>query len=931
MKISVIFILSLCLISCNDSDSDKNSKKSASATIHALWDSNANPDITITDADIQIHKADFTANASLMVDSTDPDHVAATFSELEAGDYEIYIALFDNGVRIAEKTDQIFVETDQKKEAHFYINIESQLTELDVNVYLYTVMDYGFNVTDAVIRISNDNFDRQVSTKIDESSSEVVSTTFSGLEEGNYTINVQLLDNEFLIAEGSGETTVTSGYINEAGIFIISWENAEVPLPTSFIGKLRTVTALEFDLPTEAQWEYACRAGTTTSYYNGTNCSVAGMDDSIRDPNLDPLAWYGPDWHDGGGESGPGTREVGLKEPNPWGLYDMLGNVWEVCLDWYGDYEGDAIDPAGATSGLKRVARGGSWHTWPAVTRAANRQQAKSGRMAGFRLVCPADEIDSDNLYMIIDLSDENYSVTYLTEAPEDLLDNDDYQISKLVMRRIPAGTFMMGSPEDEVGRYDDEVLHEVTLTEDFYIGVFEVTQGQWGQLIDYNLSYYQGLAPADDPNYFYKLPIESVTWESDIRGGNWPASSSEKKWEKTFGGSSVNTCYSVRQTDDGGYIVIGSSLSDDVPGVSNDGEMDNYILKLNGTGEIMWHKMYGGSDNDMGSMVIPTDDQGYIALGYTRSTDIDQISAFTKTGGKLGNAGDTDLYVYKLDSSGNVEWNKTYGNLYKDKGFSVIQTSDKNYVIAGITYLEDPMIYDSNADYYLLKLNSTGELLWEKTFGGDYLDEGYALQETSDGGLIVAGTSFVEPGLINSDFYVLKIDKNGDTEWEKTFGGSGIDNCFAVKQTTDDGYILAGCADSTDINDLTNNGDMDIYIIRFDSDGNIIWQYLYGGTDVDKAYSIRETTDNGFIVTGDTKSDLGNCTNNGMSDIFIMKLDETGMIDWQCLYGGSGIEYGRSIQQTDDAGYIIGGTTSTVFDPQDMVTEGSAFYVIKM
>ena len=403
--------------------------------------------------------------------------------------------------------------------------------------------------------------------------------------------------------------------------------------------------------------------------------------------------------------------------------------------------------------------------------------------------------------------------------------------------------------------------------------------------------------------------------------------------WEESFGGSSVNTGYSAKETSDLGYIVIGSSISKDIEGVSNNGEMDNYVLKLSEAGDIVWHNMYGGSDNDMGSMALETFDNGYITVGYGLSTDIEEIENYQPTGIYLTNNGDTDVYINKLNSNGEVEWNKMYGGLFRDKAFSIIQTSEGGYLVAGITYLEDYTIFDSDADYYLLKLNADGGLEWEKTFGGDYLDEGYSVQQTSDGGYIFAGTSFVEAGVFNSDYYVLKLDSNGSVEWEKTFGGSNIDNCFAVQQTSDGGYIVAGGSISTDIIGVTNHGLMDCYILKLDHAGEIVWHKMYGGSNIDKIYSIQETEDSGFIVAGDSySSDIDGVANAGNSDIYIMKIDMNGDLNWHRMYGTVGIEYGRSIQQTYDGGYIVAGTTSPeAVIPDDMLTIYSSIYVIKL
>ena len=373
------------------------------------------------------------------------------------------------------------------------------------------------NVSRVNISVASQAFSERVEVMVSDQTLPV-SKTFADLEPGTYTAHIDMFDGERRVVSGEGAVELASGQVSTVYFVVASPEQAGEfePLPTSFVGRLRSQTGLRFDLPTEAQWEYACRAGTTTAYNNGLDCTYDGTDFTIRDPNLDSIAWYGTDWP--GEESGVGTREVGLKQPNAWGLYDMLGNVWEMSLDWLGDYTGDAIDPLGPAAGMKRVAHGGSWHTWASLCRSAKRMPAKPGRMAGCRLACSVQNIPPSALYMVVDVSGgpqaTAYPVTYLEAAPADLLTEEAYKTSKIVLRRIPAGKFLMGSPENEIGRDAIEKRHLVTLTQDFYIGVFPVTQGQWKGVMGSNPSYY----PTSD-----KLPVENISWETDMRGGNWP------------------------------------------------------------------------------------------------------------------------------------------------------------------------------------------------------------------------------------------------------------------------------------------------------------------------------------------------------------------------------------------------------------------------
>ena len=292
---------------------------------------------------------------------------------------------------------------------------------------------------------------------------------------------------------------------------------------SSFMGKLQEKTGLTFDLPTEAQWEYACRAGTTTAFNSGKNMVKNGNNDEILQ-----VGRFGANESDGKGGHLQHTK-VGCYLPNAWGLFDMHGNVYEWCLDWYGAYDTEAVeDPQGGITGSKRVWRGGGWFNVAEGSemtlgdlsdcRSASRYSwsPNIGSLVGFRVAC----YPKQNLYAVVDLSGgpdaASYPVRYTNTAPN--LDDDTCRTTELWLRRIPAGTFMMGAQGDEVGRYDNETQHEVTLTQDFYIGVFECTQRQWKLVMGSNPSHFNGDC----------RPVESISYEmirgrGEQDGAGWP------------------------------------------------------------------------------------------------------------------------------------------------------------------------------------------------------------------------------------------------------------------------------------------------------------------------------------------------------------------------------------------------------------------------
>ena len=284
----------------------------------------------------------------------------------------------------------------------------------------------------------------------------------------------------------------------------------------------------------------------------------------------------------------------------------------------------------------------------------------------------------------------------------------------------------------------------------------------------------------------------------------------------------------------------------------------------------------YGGTNDDFGYSVQQTTDGGYIISGGTSS---------------FGN-GSYDVYLIKTDSSGNEIWTKTYGGTYTDAGFSVQQTTDGGYIITGHT----SSFGNGFEDVYLIKTDGNGVEQWTNTFGGTNDDMGYSVQQTTDGGYIITGytSSF---GNEFNDVYLIKTDGNGIEQWTKTYGWTS-DQGLSVQQTTDGGYIISGWTENININ-------YDIYLVKTDGSGDEQWTNTFGGTDDDLSYSVNQTIDGGYIIVGETKS-----FGNSNEDVYLIKTDGNGIEQWTKTYGGTDDDWGHSVQQTTDGGYIIVGTT---------------------
>lgn len=333
----------------------------------------------------------------------------------------------------------------------------------------------------------------------------------------------------------------------------------------------------------------------------------------------------------------------------------------------------------------------------------------------------------------------------------------------------------------------------------------------------------------------------------------------------------------------------------------------------------IQWQKSLGGTGDDDAFDIKQTADRGYIIAGQAKSTNGDVTT---------GNHGGFDYWIVKLDSIGTLQWQKGYGGSADDYPYSIQQTVDGGYIIAGNVLSTDGDVSGNhgNSDYWVLKLNSTGDTLWTKTLGGSAAEIARSIQQTTDGGYIVAGYSYSSDGDVSgnhgsTDGWIVKLDTAGNIQWQKCLGGSWGEAIESIQQTADGGYIAAGNSKSND-GDVSGNHDpgntADYWVVKLDTIGNLQWQKCLGGSGNTNDYAriVRQTTDNGYIVGGDSYSNDGDVSgNHGFSDYWVVKLDTTGNLQWQKCLGGSSDEnvgLGSSLQQTTDGGYIIAGQSSS-------------------
>ncbi|MFL9834899.1 T9SS type A sorting domain-containing protein [Chryseobacterium terrae] len=380
-------------------------------------------------------------------------------------------------------------------------------------------------------------------------------------------------------------------------------------------------------------------------------------------------------------------------------------------------------------------------------------------------------------------------------------------------------------------------------------------------------------------------------------------------QWQKTLGGSSYDVARSIQQTSDGGYIIAGESDSTNGDVTGNHGTSDFWIVKLDPSGIIQWQKSLGGSYGDMANAIQQTSDGGYIVVGESSSIN----------GDVTGNHGNADYWIVKLDPSGNLQWQKSLGGSNRDAANSVKQTLDGGYIVAGESNSTNGDVTGNhgNYDYWIVKLDPSGNLQWQKSLGGSLYDAANSIQQTFDGGYIVAGGSNSDDGDVtnnngNQDFWIVKLNPSGGIQWQTSLTGNLADQAQSIQQT-EEGYIVAGGSNSQNSENPTTFGISNYRVAKLDSNGIMQWQKHFGGSNNDYAYSTQQTQDGGYIVAGGAQSADGDVIgNHGNNDFWIIKLNYSGNFEWQKTLGGSAFEDAYSINQTNDGGFVIAGMTQS-------------------
>jgi len=355
--------------------------------------------------------------------------------------------------------------------------------------------------------------------------------------------------------------------------------------------------------------------------------------------------------------------------------------------------------------------------------------------------------------------------------------------------------------------------------------------------------------------------------------------------WDKTYGGTEWDRGPSLVVASDGGCVLAGYTNS------FGEGGADAWLIKTDASGNMMWNHTYGGANFDSASCLVATSDGGYAMAGQTYS---------------LG-AGNADFYLVKTDATGNMVWQKAYGGTEEDRAYSLVVTSDGGYALAGYTYFSDTQSYD----FWLVKTDSSGNMEWSQAYGGTEYDYAFSLVATSDGGYAIAG----ETGSfgLEGDFWLVKTDASGNMMWSQNYGGAKYDRAYSLAVSSDGGYVIAGSISLSDEN-------VDFGLVKADASGNEIWQKTYDGDVEDVAKSVIQTSDGGYAVGGFT----GDPFTGAYPDAWLVKTDASGNMEWNQIFGGEGYDGVCCVVQTGDGGYALAAEKS------EIGTENYDFWLVK-
>ncbi len=410
--------------------------------------------------------------------------------------------------------------------------------------------------------------------------------------------------------------------------------------------------------------------------------------------------------------------------------------------------------------------------------------------------------------------------------------------------------------------------------------------------------------------------------------------------WQKSLGGKNNEYAYASTSTADGGYVIVGSTNNNrdgDVPAskaFSGAGGSDIWVVKLNNWGEIEWSKTFGGTKDDVATDVLETKDKGVLLVATTASTD----------GEAAGNGSRGGLILLKLKPDGSIEWRKVFASGYSVGEISFARadanakptikpTVDGGYIL-GATI--NPV---NTTDFWLSKLNTTGDIQWTRTYGSASNDSMNEVIACTDGGfLMVGGTegsnleiSGAGKGFI--DFCIMKADASGRLLWLRALGGTNLDIAYSAIETTDNAYIIVGETNSTNGDMTPNIGQKDGVLAKYSAnEGRLLWKVLTGGDDIDGLYTIRKSNTGKLFAMGISSSVIGKVKPNGpVGDIWLVNIENSGVISSHTMFGGADSDIARGAFPTTDGGFIIAGNSDSVDGDATENKGGTDFWAVKV
>lgn len=417
------------------------------------------------------------------------------------------------------------------------------------------------------------------------------------------------------------------------------------------------------------------------------------------------------------------------------------------------------------------------------------------------------------------------------------------------------------------------------------------------------------------------------------------------KQWDKTIGGNGAEFSYGLQPSRDGGYVTGGSSdsgIQGDKTQVSR-GKLDYWLVKMDANGNKLWDKAYGGEQDDYMRVLLSTPDGGYLLGGFSYSSNTGE-----KSRASIGRG--SDFWLVRVDANGNKLWDRTIGGTGEDQLYAMGAANDGGYLLGGLSSSDiggDRTAPYKGSSYWVVRIDASGNKLWDKGFGGDGMNYIRVIQPTSDGGWLVGGESVyatsipdkTDPPFGGSDIWLLRLDANGNKVWDKTFGGTNLDLLFGIQPTKDGNFLLSGFSTSGVSGNRTqaSQGGGDYWVIKIDPTGNKLWDKAFGSSSEDASYSLVPTSDGNYLLGGHSSSPAAgdkSQASQGDYDYWVVKIDPEGNKLWDVSVGGSGRDLQTGLLPTSDGGFIVSGTSSSALsgDKTQSNWDGSSdYWLVKM